>query len=116
MTKFMNTRFRLTKNQKGMTLIELMAVVVILGILAAVAGAAVTGSFSKSKSGTDAASVRIITDAAQRYVMETNATEAPTLATLVSDGYLSSTPTVQSDSTKAFVISINNGVVSVAIE
>lgn len=86
---------RLGKNQKGVTLVELMAVVVILGIIAGVAGAAVTGSFSKAKENTDTASVRIISDAVQRYVLEGKTTEgsAITIENLVSSGFLTSTPT-----------------------
>lgn len=86
---------RLGKNQKGVTLVELMAVVVILGIIAGVAGAAVTGSFSKAKESTDTASVRIISDAVQRYVLEGKATEGTniTIDNLVSGGYLTSAPT-----------------------
>lgn len=68
--KFMQKRMKLAKNQKGVTLIELMAVVVILGIIAAVAGAAVTGSFSKAKDNTDAASKTIISEAVERYIVE----------------------------------------------
>lgn len=61
---------RLGKNQKGVTLIELMAVVVILGIIAGVAGAAVTGSFSKAKENSDKASQAVIREAVQRYIIE----------------------------------------------
>ncbi len=63
---------RLGKNQKGVTLIELMAVVVILGIIAGVAGAAVTGSFSKAKENSDKASEAVIREAVQRYIVEQN--------------------------------------------
>ncbi|MFM9326747.1 competence type IV pilus major pilin ComGC [Paenibacillus mesotrionivorans] len=99
---------RLGKNQKGVTLIELMAVVVILGIIAGVAGAAVTGSFSKAKDNTDEASKRIISDAVQRYVLETNPSPAATIGIgdLVAKGYLSATPS-PNQSGKSFKIEYN---------
>jgi type IV pilus assembly protein PilA len=101
----LDKKLRLTKNQKGMTLIELMAVVVILGILAAVAGAAVVGGFDKSKTNADATSVKIIQDAAQRYVMDKNVADGNltadvTVGKLVAEGYLSSEPVSSVDSIK----------------
>ena len=47
-----------------------MAVVVILGIIAGVAGAAVTGSFGKAKENSDKASEAVIREAVQRYIVE----------------------------------------------
>lgn len=61
---------RPVRNQKGMTLIELLAVVIILGILATVAGVAVVNASQKAKESADTATISVIKDAAQRYLFE----------------------------------------------
>lgn len=105
--KFMQKRMKLAKNQKGVTLIELMAVVVILGIIAAVGGAAITGVFSDSKKSADKTAYNILYDATQRYVMDGKVTATGTIAAsaLLNDGYISSIPKVQNvENTTQFTI------------
>jgi prepilin-type N-terminal cleavage/methylation domain-containing protein len=103
---------RLGKNQKGVTLIELMAVIVILGIVAAVAGAAVTGAFSSAKTNADKATTQILTDAASRYLLENPKTADYTFnvrTDLLQGGYINNLPEPQADTTKkSFSITYSN--------
>lgn len=115
----------LVKNQKGITLIELLAVIVILGIIAAIAVPAIGGMINKSRVNADKESYNIIEDAAIRYAMtegilgltggELNIAGSDSLHDM---GYLNSPPKAQSSKVTAFhhvVITESNGTYSVAI-
>lgn len=89
-------RLKAARNEKGMTLIELLAVIVILGIIIAIAAVVIVGQFDKAKETSDAASARIITDAVQRYILE-NPDKALSgtpikMDTLINEGYLKNKP------------------------
>ena len=64
MIKLMRKQF---SNQRGVTLIELLAVIVILGILAAVAVPAVLNSIGDGKVKADNASIAVFDEAIERY-------------------------------------------------
>ncbi len=64
----LNTKLKLFKNQKGMTLMELLAVVVILGIVAAVAVPAVSNLIGDSETKADTATATIVEEATLRYI------------------------------------------------
>jgi prepilin-type N-terminal cleavage/methylation domain-containing protein len=87
------------KNQRGVTLIELLAVIIILGIIAAIAVPAVISNFSDAKKNSDAQTEKIIKEAVQRYLLDNEVTfDANNRATikikddLVSKGYLQDIP------------------------
>ncbi|WGU94390.1 prepilin-type N-terminal cleavage/methylation domain-containing protein [Paenibacillus dendritiformis] len=92
-------RLKAARNEKGMTLIELLAVIVILGIIIAIAAVVIVGQFDKAKETSDKTSVRIITDAVQRYILENpkevEVTTEPTpisVDTLIKKGYIKDVP------------------------
>jgi type IV pilus assembly protein PilA len=109
MEAFMNTKLKLFKNQKGMTLIELLAVIVILGVIAAIAVPAIGGTISSSKTKADANTVLILKEVGLRYASDQEAagtplttTTAVATSTLVSAGYLSAVPTSSVTPAKSF--------------
>jgi type IV pilus assembly protein PilA len=82
--------FKHVNNKKGFTLVELLATIVVLGIVAAIATPAVLGVIEKSKKNAMVANARQMISATKTYVSEnpdTTATEV-TLATLVADGFM----------------------------
>lgn len=59
------------KNQRGVTLVEMLAVIVIIGIVAAVAVPAVMGQIDKARVETDNSNLQVLNDAIDRYyIME----------------------------------------------
>lgn len=96
----MSTFVKKMKDQRGVTLIELLAVIVILGIIAAVAIPAIVNNFDKAKENSDLQTQNIVKDAALRYIiMEDPAFSGTppaltiTIATdLVGKGYLLEAP------------------------
>ena len=82
---------KMMNNKKGLTLIELLAVIVVLGIVAAIAIPSIGGVIERSKKNADAATLKLIEDAAIRYytVEEPTASTDLVIATeLIAKGYL----------------------------
>jgi general secretion pathway protein G len=74
--------------QKGFTLVELLVVITVLGILAAVVVFSVSGITDKGQTSackTDSSEVRT---AVAAYQAKNNATDQPTMAQLVTGGFL----------------------------
>ena len=86
------------RNQKGITLIELLAVIVIIGIVAAIAVPAIGQTIKNSEKKADAASVTIIEETAVRYAMDNDSNDNTTVSLnqLKADGYLNEVPAFKS--------------------
>jgi len=89
----MNMLKKVMQSKKGLTLVELLAVIVVLGIIAAIAIPAIGGVIEKSKVNADLATLKLIEDAAIRYATTENVENAgvtnKAIATeLVTKGYL----------------------------
>ena len=103
----LNKKMKLWKNQKGLTLIELLAVIVILGIIAAIAVPSISGTINKTKVKADASTETMIREAALRYVIDEGLTATTSALSiedkLIDEGYLQDMSLVkQSDSTREF--------------
>lgn len=103
----------LKKNEKGLTLIELLAVLVIVGIIAAIAIPAIGGTISNAKTKADTASEKMVEEAAMRYLIDHDGVvPSPgglTIPVLVNDGYLNSIPSFNDGLTRNITTTSNNG-------
>lgn len=94
-----NNAKSILKNQKGLTLVEVLAVIVILGIIAAIAIPAVNTMIDKSRDEAHRANAQLIIDSARMYVTVEDLLGGGTNSTsvsaqdLVNEGYLAKLPT-----------------------
>jgi len=79
---------RLLKNERGLTLIELLAVVVILGIISAIAVPSIGGLIDNTKKDAHIANAQQIVNAARLAYASDSTDTSYTLKDLISNGYL----------------------------
>jgi len=97
---------KILNNEKGFTLVELMVVVVIIGILVAIAIPIYNNTTARAERGSCEANLRMIDSAIQQYKMvndispDTNITETQLADEILAEGeegYFDSTPTCPVD-------------------
>ncbi len=79
------------KNKKGVTLVELLAVIIIMGIIAAIAVPAITGLINRQKINAAEASYDLIVEVAINYA-EAESDTTVKISELVTAGYLEANP------------------------
>jgi type IV pilus assembly protein PilA len=107
---------RLIKNEKGLTLIELLAVIVILGIIAAIAIPSIGAIIDNSKKDAHIANAKQLANAARLAIAAnpSNTIKATfTMQELITGGYLEKRPKSPGDSgeydTTASVVAVTKG-------
>ena len=101
----LSKKMKFSKNQKGLTLVELLAVIVILGVIAAIAVPSIGGIIANSKANSDVQTETLLKDTAERYLTDTlpnGPTQASvTVAVLAGASYLKSATVVKQSATVA---------------
>ncbi|QBK27148.1 prepilin-type N-terminal cleavage/methylation domain-containing protein [Ureibacillus thermophilus] len=87
------------KNEKGLTLVELLAVIVILAIVAAIAIPAIGNIIENSRYNAVKADAINVLNAANLYFTENNGETTVTVKKLKEDGFLDSEGKIPTDST-----------------
>jgi len=89
---------KIREGEKGFTLVELLAVIVILGIIVAIAIPAIGSVINSAQSDATEAEITLITDAARLYdVQKGIPEEGVSVATLLSEGYIDARQHVDED-------------------
>ena len=84
-----NVRKNLNKSRKGgFTLVELMVVVAVIAILAAIAMPQFLSAADRARTAKETADIQIIKNATQLYMIDKNVDTPPTVENLYKEGYL----------------------------
>ena len=84
-----HVRENLKKSRKGgFTLVELMVVVAVIAILAAIAMPQFLSAADKARNAKETADIQIIKNATQLYMIDKNVDTPPTVENLYKEGYL----------------------------
>ena len=83
-----HVRENLKKSRKGFTLVELMVVVAVIAILAAIAMPQFLSAADRARTAKETADIQIIKNATQLYMIDKNVDTPPTVENLYKEGYL----------------------------
>jgi len=100
-TKFKTLKSRCASEQ-GFTLVELMVVVAVIAILAAIAMPQFMSAADKAKDAKTKADIQTVTNAAQLYLIDKGDAIIPTVEQLYKEGYLAEK--IKSSNNKEYVI------------
>ena len=103
-------RENLKKSRKGgFTLVELMVVVAVIAILAAIAMPQFLSAADKARNAKETADIQIIKNATQLYMIDKNVDTPPTVENLYKEGYLTEHVKTAKDKEYTITYEVVNG-------
>lgn len=103
-------RENLKKSRKGgFTLVELMVVVAVIAILAAIAMPQFLSAADRSRNAKETADIQIIKNATQLYMIDKNVDTPPTVENLYKEGYLTEHVKTAKDKEYTITYEVVNG-------
>ena len=105
-----NVRENLNKSRKGgFTLVELMVVVAVIAILAAIAMPQFLSAADRARNAKETADIQIIKNATQLYMIDKNVDTPPTVENLYKEGYLTEHVKTPKDKEYTITYEVVNG-------